>query len=235
MHDIHLPMRWGDLDQLNHVNNVVYVDYAMEARAQLVDDGELAADLPIRHVRVDFVRPLLLSSKPVLVRSTLEGDVVTHEIRSQDGSALFSTIAVEHGVPQTVDDRRGVPQDLKLRRSDVGPDGSVTLPRLFELFQESRIQSFGRTLPHRVAGRFVVGRVELDLGEPLPWRRDPYVVHGHIAHVSRSSFSSVTRIEGGRYGSATATLVGFDLAEQTSRVLDDDEREALSAGLLPVD
>ena len=81
----------------------------------------------------------------------------------------------------------------------------------------------------------MVGRVELDLGEPLPWRRDPYVVHGHIAHVSRSSFSSVTRIEGGRYGSATATLVGFDLAEQTSRVLDDDEREALSAGLLPVD
>ena len=57
VHEIHIPMRWADLDQLNHVNNVVYVDYAMEARAQLVDDGHLDAGLPIRHVRVDFMRP----------------------------------------------------------------------------------------------------------------------------------------------------------------------------------
>ena len=234
MHDIHIPMRWADLDQLNHVNNVVYVDYAMEARAQLVDDGELEGDWPIKRVRVDFLRPLLLSSKPVLVRSTLDGDVVTHEIRSQDGSALFSTVVVEHGAPEPVDDPRGEPLQIQVRRSDVGADGSVTVTRLFELFQESRIHSFSHVIPHRVAGRFVVGRVELDVGEPLPWRRDAYPVQTHIAHVGRSSFSSMTRIDGGRYGSATATLVGFDLSTQSSRQLDDDEREALSAALLPV-
>jgi acyl-CoA thioester hydrolase len=227
-------MRWADLDQLNHVNNVVYVDYAMEARAQLVDDGELEADLPIRRARVDFLRPLLLSSKPVTVRSSVDGDVVTHEIRSPDGSALFSTVVVEHGVAEPVDDRRGVPQEIRVRRSDVGPEGFVTLTRLFELFQESRIHSFSHVIPHRVAGRFVVGRVELDLGEPLSWRREPYPVQTHIAHVSRSSFGSMTRIDGGRYGTATATLVGFDLATQTSRRLDDDEREALTAAMLPV-
>jgi acyl-CoA thioesterase FadM len=227
-------MRWADLDQLNHVNNVVYVDYAMEAHAQLVDDGELEADRPVKRVRVDFLRPLLLSSKPVLVRSSLDEDMVTHEIRSPDGTALFSTVAVEHGTTESVDDRRGSPLEIRVRRSDVGPDGFVTLIRLFELFQESRIHSLSHVIPHRVAGRFVVGRVELELGEPLPWRRDPYPVHTHIAHVSRSSFSSMTRIDGGRYGSATATLVGFDQAEQTSRPLDDDEREALTAALLPV-
>ena len=32
-------MRWADLDSLNHVNNVVYLDYAAESRAILVEDG----------------------------------------------------------------------------------------------------------------------------------------------------------------------------------------------------
>lgn len=226
-------MRWSDLDQLNHVNNVVYVDYAMEGRAQLVDDGLLERDLPIRSVRVDFLRPLLLSSKPVLVRSSVDGDTLTHEIRSGNGSTLFSTVVIEHGGPEPVDDRRGTPLELRVRRGDIGPDGAVTPTRMFELFQETRILSFSRILPHASAGRFVVGRVEVELGEPLAWRRDPYPVQAHVAHVGRSSFSSLTRIDGGRYGSATATLVGFDLASQVSRPFDDDEREALTAAMLP--
>ena len=36
---LHIPMRWADIDQLNHVNNVVYVDYAMEARARWSTTG----------------------------------------------------------------------------------------------------------------------------------------------------------------------------------------------------
>lgn len=226
-------MRWADLDILNHVNNVVYVDYAMEARAQLVDDGLLGADSPIRRVRVDFLRPLLLSSKPVTVRSSVDGEDLTHEIRSNDGSALFATVVTEHGSPVPVHDDRGASFDMQVRRSDVGPNGTVTVTRLFELFQETRILSFASVIPHREAGRFVVGRVELDLGEPLTWRRESYPVQTRISHVSRSSFSSLTRIDGGRYGSATATLVGFDLANQSSRPLDDDEREALEAALVP--
>jgi len=228
-------MRWADLDQLNHVYNVVYVDYAMAARAQLVEDGHLEPDLPIRQVRVEFVRPLLLSSKPVLVRSSLDGDTLTHEIRSPSGSALFSTVVVEHGTPQPADDARGLPLEMQVRRSDLGPDGTVALVRLFEILQESRIQTLGRLLLDHSPGLFVIGRVELDLGEPLPWRRDPYPVQAHIAHVGRSSFRSTTRIDGGRYGSATATMVGYDMANQTSRRLNDGEREALTAALLPAD
>ena len=231
MTDIHVPMRWSDLDVLNHVNNVVYVDYAMEARARLVDDGLLPDDLPIRRVRVDFLRPLLLSSKPVTVRSTVDGDELTLEIRAHDGSTLFCSVTVEHGRPEVVDDPRGASFPMNVRRGDIGVDGHVTLPHLFELFQESRILSFAEVFPNRAAGRFVVGRVEVELGEPLPWRLDPYAVRSHISHVGRSSFSSLTRIEGGRYGSATATLVGFDLDTQAARRLDDDEREALAAAM----
>ena len=29
-------MRWADLDQLGHVNNVVYVDYLQEARVDML-------------------------------------------------------------------------------------------------------------------------------------------------------------------------------------------------------
>ena len=116
-------MRWADLDQLNHVNNVVYVDYAMEARAQLVDEGLLENGRPVRRVCVDFLRPLLLSGKPVTVRSSVDGDVLTQEIRSHDGSALFSTVVTEHGQPESVDDPRGTPLEMRVRRSDVGPDG----------------------------------------------------------------------------------------------------------------
>jgi acyl-CoA thioester hydrolase len=233
VHDIHLPMRWADLDQLNHVNNVVYVDYAMEARAQLVDEGLLGSGMPVRRVCVDFLRPLLLSGKPVTVRSALDGDVLTQEIRSHDGSALFSRVVTEHGSPAPVDDPRGTPLEMRVRRSDVGPEGTVTVTRLFELFQEMRIFSFASVIPHRQAGRFVVGRVDLEVGEPVSWRPAPYVGQSFIAGVSRSSFTSMTRLEGGRFGSATATLVGFDGQRQASRVLEDDERAALTAAIPP--
>ena len=233
MHDIHIPMRWADLDQLNHVNNVVYVDYAAEARAQMVDDGLLDADLPIRRVQVDFLRPLLLSSKPVTVRSLIDGDTLTQEIRSHDGSALFSTVVTEHGRPEPVDDDRGAQLEMRVRRSDIGPDGQVTVTHLFELFQETRIPALS-IIPRRDAGRFVVGRVELGLGEPLPWRREPYPVQSFVSHVGRSSFGSLTRFDGGRYGSALATMVGFDMETQSSRPLDDDEREVLTGASLPV-
>lgn len=218
-------MRWADLDSLNHVNNVVYVDYAMEVRAKLGHHD------PVRRATVDFLRPLLLSSKPVLVRSDVADDVESYEICGNDGSAVFARIVLERGTPEPVVDEAGSELSMQLRRTDLGPDGFVTIGRLFELFQEVRIMGIGTTFPHREAGRFVVGRVQLDLGEPMPWSDEPYRVQTHVAHVSTSSFGSMTRIEGGRYGSALAILVGFDLATQSSRKLDDAERAALEAAL----
>ena len=35
-HRYDCPLRWGDIDQLNHVNNVKYVDYLQEARGALL-------------------------------------------------------------------------------------------------------------------------------------------------------------------------------------------------------
>lgn len=234
MHDFHIRMRWTDIDQLQHVTNVAYVDYAMEAHDRLVEDGVVAADLSIRRVRVEFLRPLLPSRHPTLVRSVVDDDVVSQEIRSHDASKLFATIVIEHGVPEPIDDRRGTQLELQVRRSDIGPHGTVGLARLFELMMETRVMSIDRLLPRFVGGRvWVVGRLELDLGAALSWRRDPYPAQANIVDLGRSTITVSTRIDGGRCGSETATLVAFDMDTQKSRPLDEHEREALSAALLP--
>lgn len=65
------PMRWSDLDFMQHVNNVVYVDYLQEARvdmlrvhSELSDPDRSGEDLTdglvvVNHA-IDYLRPLLL-------------------------------------------------------------------------------------------------------------------------------------------------------------------------------
>jgi len=82
-----IPVRWGDLDALNHVNNTVYFRYGEEARAQLYAQagtpvpGDKAAVLV--HASCDFLRPLLYPSTVAislvfvrLGRSSMEYDFI---------------------------------------------------------------------------------------------------------------------------------------------------------------
>src|SRR5699024_312321 len=58
-----IPVKWGDMDALNHVNNAVYFRYMEEARAQLFQRAGL--EMPAKkigilaHVSCDFVKPIL--------------------------------------------------------------------------------------------------------------------------------------------------------------------------------
>lgn len=221
-------MRWSDLDQLNHVNNVVYVDYAEQARAALVEAGEVSPG-PLSRVDVEFRRPLLLSRTPVLVQSEADGGTTTHQVAPDGADEPFATVRLESGDP-TPEPMTGAAtkDELALRRGDLGADGTVTPTRLFELTQEARILSFATIVPDRTA-RFVVARVDLRLGEPIAWRTEPLLAETAVTHVGRSSFATTTWFDGGRAGSATAVLVGFDLETQSSVPLDDAMREALTA------
>ncbi len=71
------PLRWADLDELGHVNNVVYVDYLQEARVELLrllrpgivpgspDEAALGeAALVVRH-EIDYLTPLVLDRGPL--------------------------------------------------------------------------------------------------------------------------------------------------------------------------
>ena len=62
------PLRWADLDELGHVNNVVYVDYLQEARVDLLralgrdlgeDDDGSEGVLVVRH-EISYLSPLVL-------------------------------------------------------------------------------------------------------------------------------------------------------------------------------
>jgi acyl-CoA thioester hydrolase len=68
------PLRWADMDQLGHVNNVTYVDYLQEARVDMlrahapVSGGEELAEgvVVVKH-EVDYRRPLVYREEPVSI------------------------------------------------------------------------------------------------------------------------------------------------------------------------
>jgi acyl-CoA thioester hydrolase len=227
-----LPMRWADLDSLNHVNNVVYLDYAAESRAMLVDDGVLTSS-PVRHVVVDFLRPLLLSRRPVQVTSIVDGDDLVQEIRPVAGSAPFARVVTSFGVPEPMRAEGPYAETLpcQVRRSDLGPDGLVTGVKVFELFQEARILLIASRLKALAAGRFVVGRIDVTYGEGMPWRREPYEVVSWVSRLGTSSATIESQIvgDGVMHARASSVLIGFDLEAQRSRPYSDEEREAFAS------
>ena len=224
-------MRWADLDSLNHVNNVVYLDYAAESRAMLVEDG-LLANRPVRRVAVDFLRPLLLSRRPVHITSTVAGDELVQEIRPRIDAAPFARVVTTFGEPEPLPAAPSYADPLacRVRRSDLGSDGMVTPVKVFELFQEARILFISNRLASMSAGRFVVGRVDVTYGDGIPWRREPYEVVSWVSRLGTSSATFEAEIigDGTVHARATAVLIGFDLETQRSRPYTSEEREAFA-------
>lgn len=226
-------MRWADLDELSHVNNVVYLDYASEARAVHVAAGELA-DRPARSISVEFLRPLLLSRTPLRVTSTDDGSRLVQEIAPATSASPFARVTWSDALaPEGDVPGGGEGYDVAVRRSDLGTGDVATPIAVFEYAQEARIASVARVRGAGGAGRFVVAQVDLTLGEPFGWQREPHPARTVVTRVGRSSFTVTTLFDEGRRGRADAVLVGFDLQAQRSRVLDDDERAALSEQLSP--
>jgi len=65
-------MRWADLDQLGHVNNVVYVDYLQEARVDMLrahgrGPRALADGLVVVRHEVTYLKPLAFDFRPVSI------------------------------------------------------------------------------------------------------------------------------------------------------------------------
>ncbi|MET0450068.1 MAG: hypothetical protein ABW004_16765 [Aeromicrobium sp.] len=243
MPDIHvheLPLRWADLDQLDHVNNVVMQEYAAEARAMLADDGVLDAAASVAGTTVTFLRPLLLSRRPVEVASSLDGEVLTQEIamRDGDGRTVHARVVTTYGppvvdVPVAADDVETF--DVRVRRSDVGPDGVVTPVKIAEYFQEGRILHVSTSLATWKPGAFVIGTTDVAYARPLGWRREPYGIRAWFDTIGNASVTMRSELVDGDVLLATArtVLVGFDRVAQTSRRFDDAERAAVTALLRP--
>jgi len=88
-HTYECPLRWADMDQLGHINNVAYVDYLQEARIEMfaahpeLHRGGAGVGLVVVRHELDFVAPLRFRKRPVLVDSWVT------EVRAGSFSAAY--------------------------------------------------------------------------------------------------------------------------------------------------
>lgn len=231
-HSYLIPMRWADLDVLDHVNNVTYLDYVAEAREALIETGYLDETV-IARSKISYRRPITLTSDPIEVQTTIDGDTLRHEVVV--GGVACADVIEHLGEP----DEAPVPREgalvgaISLRRSDIGPDASVTVARLFELVQEARIASIRGLLPPP-RGRFVVASVTLEQCRPITWRQVPLQTRAWVTAVGRSSYSATFQLldEGGVLVESESVFVGFDPEAQRSRPLTEGEAAALNGALV---
>ena len=104
-HTYECATRWGDLDPLGHVNNVVYADYLQEARADLLRErgagrvgGQSDGLVVVRH-EIEYVAQMRFSLKPVTIESwvsetrastlTLEHEVYRPDPTAPGGRTVF--------------------------------------------------------------------------------------------------------------------------------------------------
>lgn len=231
-------MRWADLDILNHVTNVVYLDYALEAQAVLHRDGHLPVGRPVQDVTVTYRRPTPLSARPLLLRSSLDGEVLDQDVcvTSDDAEPVVQArIVTTYGepgpaqVPSFDDD----PLSSRVRAGDVDATGAVSVSGLVRLAQEARIRYFSSRMDRDRMGQFVLGTISLQPISPVTWRTEPYDARSWITRVGRGSFTIDTAVLSGDEVMFTSqtVLVGFDADQQVSRPFGDDERGHLEAQL----
>jgi acyl-CoA thioester hydrolase len=228
-----MPMRWSDLDSLKHVNNVVYVDYAAEERLARAAEGAVP-DLPVARLAIDFLTPMHLSRRAVVISSTLDGHSLTQEVRTDsDVSPVFARLTSTLGEPTPLASTgvAGGEYDLRVRRVDLDAAGNATSSKVVEYMQEARVSTLADLFKSGVLGSLVVAAIDVEFGAPIGWRPEPYPVFSGVMNVGNSSLTMVTEIRDGRAALARATtvLVAFDAATQKSRPLAIHEREALEA------
>jgi acyl-CoA thioester hydrolase len=78
-HWTEIPVRFRDLDALNHVNNAVFNTYFEEARVRFIEEiPELKRSVRdgfsfvLVHIEIDYIKPILLH-ETVLVGSSISG------------------------------------------------------------------------------------------------------------------------------------------------------------------
>lgn len=223
-------MRWADLDSLNHVNNVVYVDYATEVQGLLVEYGLIDTGRDVVSMSVRYARPMLLSRHPVVVTSVIDGVTLTQQICSdRDGERIvYSRVVTTFGAPVPQNRAAIVTEPLpaRIRRTDVDSSGAVSRVKTFELFQEGRVLYVSNHMKGFKTGQFVVGTVSIDFHVPITWRREPYESRSWVSRVGAGSATIESELSDGErlLARGSTFLVGYDLAAQKSRAFSPEER-----------
>ncbi|ALE35004.1 hypothetical protein IY73_06965 [Lawsonella clevelandensis] len=111
-----LEIRWSDFDQLGEVTDSTYIELAREARLRFVKDtwirrGFTAPPMVVRHLEVDYLKPLLFGREKVKVELTVQAVTASsytlrHELRDERGDVVAVVDSVL--VAFDVDSRRQV-------------------------------------------------------------------------------------------------------------------------------
>ncbi|WP_049923029.1 acyl-CoA thioesterase [Halopiger djelfimassiliensis] len=119
---VEVPVRYRDLDPLNHVNHAVYASYLEAARteylAAVLDMDE--ADLPfvIANLEIDYERPIVKGDEPtVALRVTDLGEsscTMTYEIRVDGTVAATAETTMVYVDPES---KRPSPLPNEVRES----------------------------------------------------------------------------------------------------------------------
>jgi acyl-CoA thioester hydrolase len=95
-------MRWADLDMLEHVNNVTYVDYMQEARVDMfrahppaAGDEKLAEGVVVVRNEVQFLKPIRFRTAPIRI------ELWVTEVRAATFSLAYEILDVD-GAERTV-------------------------------------------------------------------------------------------------------------------------------------
>lgn len=240
-------MRWADIDQQAHVNNVTYADYLREARIAAVSEtGESLGGERVLRLEVDYRAPVVFRPEPLLVETSWSGDGVVEQelvdLREDGGRTVFlrarTTLA---DVPETLprippSPGRTTSAPMRIRVRDLGPDGVVDPVAMLELFQEGRV-AFITIATGRRVHPWVVARNETTFLRPAPYRAEPYVVRNGVGRVGHSSYEVRAELidemptDGGGpvvVATSRAVMVAFDPVAQRSREISEHVRAQLA-------
>lgn len=77
VYEAEVALRWSDFDRLGHISNAQYVELAQEARIrwaeeEFTDQGLALPVFFVRHIELDFLKPIMPSRRhAVLVRTAV--------------------------------------------------------------------------------------------------------------------------------------------------------------------
>lgn len=237
LEDYPINVRWTDMDLLQHVNNVMYVQMADNARFAAA--GVLDAPVgraSVASCQIDFIDALESRTDPTRVVSAVRGMDLYQEIRSiREGSEVtHARLHISLADPAPFDSCDSPGHDyLHWTRPSDARDGEVTNHALFGILQEARILALDRgegLLDHE---RVVVARSSLRVARPVLDRPEPYLVRTYMKRLGTSSTTLVLQLRDGSdvLAEGESVVVGFDLRTARSRPFTETERSSLLRAL----
>lgn len=76
IHQVDIPLRWGDMDAQGHINNGVYVDYLQEARVDWLLNGPhaglLGSGILVVGHQIEFLQPVVFGPTPLTIELSVD-------------------------------------------------------------------------------------------------------------------------------------------------------------------